>query len=732
MTALPVENEPPVAPPETAAAAGRLWRLARKEMRETLRDRRTLVTLVLMPFLLYPLLSMVLRKFLITGMVAGAVPIYHVGFVSETDAAVLWQMIGQAREIMARRQNAEPIPDLKPFTVTDMDQALRDGEIDVAVRATRLPPAGDPGRASWEADCEIVRLQDSLTGERAARHVEDCFRVIGNVIVGSRLRAAGINQRPSPIRVVQRQTRGATSGGAVSLPALVPFVLILMTITGAVYPAIDLTAGERERGTLELLIAAPVPRLSLLFAKYVAVLTVAVLTASVNLVAMTGTILLSGLGPMFWGEGGITPITVGIVFLLLLLLAGFFAALLLTITSFARSFKEAQAYLIPIMLCSLGPGLISLMPGVTLHSWLAVTPLLNVALMSRDVLSGEGSLVMGIVVVASTVLYAFAALALAARLFAADAILYDARLGWDEIWRRPADSRPLGVGVALLCLACMFPISFAANGVVSGLAGTELSGKLVAMIIATVLVFAGVPLIFAAWRRAPLTGTFQLRRPPVIATLAATWLGLFLWPFAHELIVTSHELGLVSIDESQLQRASSLIDQLQNLPTWLVLLALAVAPAVCEEFCFRGLVFSAFRTRVGPWLAIFGSAALFGVFHLVATDALAVERLLPSTLLGVVLGWVCYRTGSVLPGMLLHAVHNGFLVLLFFYRKRLEAAGWGIEETSHLPWTWLAAAGGGAAIGWAVLYLGTRRRRASPHSATSSLGGEPVAEPPAL
>src|SRR5204863_4946184 len=79
-----------------------------------------------------------------------------------------------------------------------------------------------------------------------------------------------------------------------SLAVFVPLVLILMTMTGAVYPAIDLTAGERERGTLEVLIAAPVPRVSLLFGKYVAVVTVAVLTALVNLASMTVSLLVSG------------------------------------------------------------------------------------------------------------------------------------------------------------------------------------------------------------------------------------------------------------------------------------------------------------------------------------------------------------------------------------------------------------------------------------------------------
>src|SRR5204863_6241947 len=116
------------------------------------------------------------------------------------------------------------------------------------------------------------------------------------------------------------RTPVAVTGGdsMISLAALVPLILILMTITGAVYPAIDLTAGERERGTLEVLVAAPIPRLGLLFAKYVAVVAVALLTALVNLGSMTVTLVLTGLASRF---GGLSVVTLVEVFGLLVLFA---------------------------------------------------------------------------------------------------------------------------------------------------------------------------------------------------------------------------------------------------------------------------------------------------------------------------------------------------------------------------------------------------------------------------
>ena len=112
-----------------------------------------------------------------------------------------------------------------------------------------------------------------------------------------------------------------------------------MTITGAVYPAIDLTAGERERGTLETLIAAPISRAALLVAKYAAVLMVAVLTAIVNIVAMTVTVLTSGLGRQLFPDR--LSITLVIEILgLLILFAAFFSAILLALTSFAAVLKR--------------------------------------------------------------------------------------------------------------------------------------------------------------------------------------------------------------------------------------------------------------------------------------------------------------------------------------------------------------------------------------------------------
>jgi hypothetical protein len=104
---------------------------------------------------------------------------------------------------------------------------------------------------------------------------------------------------------------------------------------------------------------------------------------------------------------------------------------------------------------------------------------------------------------------------------------------------------------------------------------------------------------------------------------------------------------------------------------------------------------------------------LFGLFHLVATDRLHFERLVPSTALGLVLGWLCVRCGSALPGMLLHATHNSLLLAAAHYQKELADLGWGLQESNDvqsagLPTSWLVAAAIGTAIGFALVWFSMR------------------------
>ncbi len=429
-----------------AARVARLGRLARKELSESLRDRRTLLTLVLMPLLLYPVLGLALGQFP-PGGAALETPVYKLAFQDEPAANNFYQYLHAGEEELVRAgvflappangtppspapAAALPLPQLMPFGVADVQEPVLAGTVDVGLR----PRAS--GRARL-GDWELLYREDSTHGLEAVRYLQR---------LGEAAEARSIREQlPFRWKPALAVTAIALKPPGVKQPSafltMVPLILILMTITGAVYPAIDLTAGERERGTLEILMAAPLPRLSLLLAKYAAVMTVAMLTALVNLGAMALTLTVSGLGPRLLGESGLSPLLLAEVFGLLLLFAAFFSAVLLALTSFARSFKEAQAYLIPLMLLSLLPGTLSLVPGVNLGGVLLLVPLLNTVLLARDILAGNAEPMAAVVVVVSTLAYALGAIAVAARLFGAEAIRTD-QGGWFAWLRRPREDLP--------------------------------------------------------------------------------------------------------------------------------------------------------------------------------------------------------------------------------------------------------------------------------------------------
>ncbi len=107
---------------------------------------------------------------------------------------------------------------------------------------------------------------------------------------------------------------------------------------------------------------------------------------------------------------------------------------------------------------------------------------------------------------------------------------------------------------------------------------------------------------------------------------------------------------------------------------------------MCEELFFRGFLLRSFGSAMRPATAIVLTAALFGLFHILVRDALLLERFPPTALLGLVLGWVAWRTGSLWPGVLLHAIHNTTVLALPKLSPILGEWAQGLENHAHLPW----------------------------------------------
>ncbi|WP_404309914.1 ABC transporter permease subunit/CPBP intramembrane protease [Neorhodopirellula lusitana] len=697
----------------------RLARLSRKELRETLRDRRTILTLVLMPLLVYPLLSMALNRFLLSTGGPGESG-FVVGVETSDEGDWLTSLINDPRSQPPEEIVKASGGNLAEFKVVVTDgttpsEALLANDLDIAAKLEIT--AGEPSSITVTA----------FNGDQASHSAR---RILVERLQWLKLRdAVDLLKRVVPqfdTFDVHTDEIGEKPSGNV-LGSVIPLVLVLMTITGAVYPAIDLTAGERERGTMEALMASPVPRWWLLLAKYIAVVTVALLTAIANLGAMYTTLTLTGLMPMLAGDGaGMGLSQVVQILMLLVLFSAFFAAVLLSLTSFARSFKEAQAYLIPVMLLSLAPAMLSLMPGIKLAGPLAVAPLINIVLLAREILSGDVPVLGASIAVVTTILYAAAALAIAAKLFGSDAVNRTSERSIGSLFRRPAQSSLVpNAGEAGMVLALLLPASFVvSNALMHWLRGQEgpvnVGLQLVLNACGLILAFGMIPLAATYLGRHRYRSTYRITKARLGYFAGAIVLALGGWAFAHEALVLADQWGIALLNEDQMERTRGLLDKWKTISPVLLLATMALAPAVVEELCFRGYLFSAFSTVLRPWQTIAVTSVLFGLFHVFVGSTLLVERFLPTTLLGFLLGWLAYRSGSVLPGMLMHFLHNGLLELVARYHEKLDFLGADLEASRHLPVTWLASAGGFVVVGIVLVLL---TKRPEPTSATVAVDG---------
>ena len=763
---------------------GRLWRLCQKELRESLRDRRTIVTLVLMPILVYPLLSMALQRLLI-GSISKSSPetAYIIAAADQETGYQIQDALIRARQlsqsgtqspvrILRTGQNQDvpqgpsiesPAPgenedaskiDPDPMIAIAPDRigfrlrvienltprdVLQASEVDLAVSqvaSARVPL--DQGEA-FSLDIQVEFREGDSRSEAAMSEFRRAMQLVNDSqfeAIRNRVDA----RLPSVITMRGTGIGSAVADMSMSIAGVIPLVLILMTITGAVYPAIDLTAGERERGTMEALIATPAPRFALLLSKYVAVVCVAILTALANLFATWMTLSFGGLGQALLGKQGFSIWMLVQILPLLVIFASFFSAILLALCSFARSFKEAQAYLIPVMLLSLGPGLITLMPNVEFTSLLGVVPLVNILLLSRDIMLGQSALVPAFAAVFSTIIYACATLVIASRLFGAEAATAGSQETWAELLGRPKRLRSSPtIGELAIYLAILFPVFFIVSNV-GGMLSLKGAQAMFFNAILLFVLFLAMPLFFAWYRRLDWKATFLIRLSapfqstvnpstdsptPTTKSLVVKWtdalswivsvllIGCGMWMVAFEayLLFESWSLASQLTEEDRVKLKATFLE----IPFWVVLLTGAVAPAIAEEFFFRGFALSAFRTKLSLKRSVLYSAILFGVFHIIAGSVLSLEKFAPTIILGLALGTLAVRTGCLWPGILLHMMHNA-LVFSMTRISESELEKWLGAESKHLPISWMLGGVFAIGLGFVVLFLATRQERFNENS----------------
>jgi sodium transport system permease protein len=689
----------------------------RKELVETLRDRRTLLMMIGLPALLYPLGTLGIARF---------VESQNASARARNPVVALW---GTApTEFVDALRAADPRLELEPWldAPAEVRRSLETNDAtppasDAPERPTPILTAARGVIDSGRADAVLV-LWPGL--ERALAHDElaavslyfDSVREDSRTARGrlvdalSHYRASLLTRREASHRLPAGFTEALDlkrvdvapparrSGNLVG--SVLPLILLTLALLGGLYSAIDMTAGEKERGTLQTLMVAPLHSSEIVMGKFLAVWVVSLVAAAANIASLSLTLVRlvpAGLGSLAAG-----PIALTALMLVPVTMAT--SALFLAIAVFAKDFKDGQNFLTPVYMALLGPAGLAALPSMELGWSTAFVPIVNVALLVKALSIGAVSADLVLLVLLSTVLYAVLAIALATNVFAREQIMLGGRESARNVLGlgRRAGGVPSPL-VALCAFAVCLTLAFYASvllekrGVVTNLVVTQYGFVLL----------PALGVVFGLGYSA--RDTLLLRLPSLRHVVAAVLVGA-----SSSLAISGVVLRLVPMPES----VTKTLEHLMKLgdppmPLWAALLGIAVTPALCEELFFRGVVLSGLR-RLGAGPALAVSALLFGLAHV------SVHRLLPTLALGVMLGWLALRSGSIVPSMVVHLMNNALVVWLARHPSAADRLGPGEPPP-------LSVTGVAVVMCAAGLWLAWKTPGRAPRDGGSASGASPAA-----
>lgn len=389
----------------------------RKELTEWLRDRRTLISTVLVPLLAFPLLMVGITA-LATVMIGNAEKeIPKVMILGGEDSPQLLEDLKKTDQLK-----------IVPYADNWKDQ-ISNKEIRAAVE---IPKGFQAALADGHSQAiQVYFYEGELKSAFGRDHLKKVVEDYRDAVVKDRLAAKSLPASVlTPFEIKQENVAPPEKVSGAGIGGFIGYAVILLCLTGAMYPAIDLTAGEKERGTIETVLSSPISRLDLVVGKFLLVFSGSLASAILSVISMGTSFAILGHTQLMNSSGGqslnlnLGPVSVVAVFFMALPLAFLFSAVLMTIALFAKTYKEAQSYLTPLTFLVVIPAVASIMPGVELTPKLALIPVLNTSLVCKEIITGTyhwGSIVM---IFFSTCVYAAAALFLAVKMFQREDVLF--------------------------------------------------------------------------------------------------------------------------------------------------------------------------------------------------------------------------------------------------------------------------------------------------------------------
>jgi sodium transport system permease protein len=386
-----------------------------KELLEVSRDRRTLFFMIAMPLLLIPLIIQVTTEFVADAEEEAASATLDYAIFGGEALPELGQALA-ATPGFAEAELADP---------AEIPAAVADDRIDLALV---VRPEGSHGQHVVE-----LHYDNAPVSSKVVPRTKAVLEPLTAALRRDRLAAFGIHDPGmlqgviEPVVMIPRGTAPMREVMGERVGGMLPYLYIIFCFLGAMYPAIDLAAGEKERGTLETLLLVPIARWQVVLGKFLVVFVAGVVAALLTI---------AGLGGWLWwrsselgGDLGAVLAAIGTVDLLLIATmliptAAIFASLLLGISIYAKSFKEAQSYIAPLNMLVILPAFLAMLPGVELDWTTASIPITNISLAIKELIKGTMDHTMLIAILGSSTVLAGALLAASTWWFGREDVLF--------------------------------------------------------------------------------------------------------------------------------------------------------------------------------------------------------------------------------------------------------------------------------------------------------------------
>lgn len=636
----------------------------KKEMLDLLRDKKTLIMMVVVPLLLYPLIMM--GSMLFGSAIASSMQSdeYYIAVVDDAadsgingyDGAALRKLLADTEDELEYHLIIEDIPS------GECARALGAETIDAYIEVA-APDAADDGRNVLT----IYYLSSKSASETAADMIADKLEIYKKQTSRQILTALGVENPEvllEPVAVAFDDQSANEERVGRLLGMMLPMLMVTSILMGAFYAAVDATAGEKERGTLETLLTLPVGNDELITGKFFAVSTVAVASAVLNLVSMLlmsiyfyAVIQTEDAQKLHINLTDFIPALL-IVLLCTVAFALFISAVTMCVTTFARSFKEANNYATPLMLVVMFASFVTFVPNIEFTGLLAAVPVVNISLLISSILVFEYDFSVIMIVLATNIVYAAIAILLLIRLYDSEEMMFGEGDTSIQIFTSRKEIKGGGVPTmsdAVLVVATALLLLLYVGSVVQ--AKFMLWGLFI-----TQLLIIGVPLLAVWYTKRDVRETFSLRLPKPVWVLGAV-----LAETGCYMLVLVVSLVLGSLFPQDIQTVNETMDHILGGAGFVpALLVIALAPAVCEEALFRGYFFSAAGKRLRPAAAILIGGAVFGIYHL------SFVKFFTTGILGILFCYVVYRTKSILLTSLMHFLNNAVSVAAIFYPERMQ------------------------------------------------------------